>query len=303
MASFILLGCSEKNPQETPAEPPAEETSEVYQPSAESLAAARYYRRLESSLLAKGLLRTDGGGIDTQFTIEDLNRDFERITFFSEYQNNGGRFIANETASNLRRWRDPIRLKLHFGASAPETMQQEDSTFVERYVARLSRLTGHDIELVKRTERANFHVFVVSMDEQRELDTILADMNLGLSDATIRDFTTQGRSSYCFVYASSVHSVPSVHKLAVALVRTEHPDLMRQACYHEEIAQGLGLANDSPEARPSIFNDDEEFAFLTEHDEFLLTMLYDERLQPGMSAELARPIFSVIAEELMNSQS
>ena len=33
----------------------------------------------------------------------------------------------------------------------------------------------------------------------------------------------------------------------------------------------MGLANDSPEARPSIFNDDEEYALLTGHDEMLLT--------------------------------
>ena len=39
---------------------------------------------------------------------------------------------------------------------------------------------------------------------------------------------------------------------------------MRRACVHEEMAQGLGLGNDSETARPSIFNDDEEFALLTE---------------------------------------
>ena len=44
----------------------------------------------------------------------------------------------------------------------------------------------------------------------------------------------------------------------------------------------MGLANDSPDARPSVFNDDEEFAFLTRHDELLLKMLYDPRLRPGM---------------------
>jgi hypothetical protein len=44
------------------------------------------------------------------------------------------------------------------------------------------------------------------------------------------------------------------------VIRAEHPDLLRLSCLHEEIAQGLGLPNDSPRARPSIFNDDEEFA-------------------------------------------
>ena len=37
---------------------------------------------------------------------------------------------------------------------------------------------------------------------------------------------------------------------AFAVIRAEHPDLLRLSCLHEEIAQGLGLANDSPRARP-----------------------------------------------------
>ena len=60
---------------------------------------------------------------------------------------------------------------------------------------------------------------------------------------------------------------------AVAVIRAELPDRMRLSCIHEELAQGMGLANDSPDARPSIFNDDEEFAYLTTHDERMLRML------------------------------
>ena len=90
-----------------------------------------------------------------------------------------------------------------------------------------------------------------------------------------------------------------VYAKAVAVVRAEHPPLLRQSCYHEELAQGLGLPNDSPKARPSIFNDDEEFAFLTTQDELLLRMLYDQRLHPGMTAAEGRPIVERIARELL----
>jgi hypothetical protein len=71
------------------------------------------------------------------------------------------------------------------------------------------------------------------------------------------------------------------------------------ACIHEELAQGLGLANDDPQARPSIFNDDEEFALLTGHDELLLQMLYDPRLRTGMTAAEAAPVVREIAAEVM----
>ena len=65
----------------------------------------------------------------------------------------------------------------------------------------------------------------------------------------------------------------------------------------------MGLANDSPQARPSIFNDDEEFGLLTSHDELLLRMLYDPRFEAGMSAAEAAPIAREIATELLGGES
>jgi hypothetical protein len=59
---------------------------------------------------------------------------------------------------------------------------------------------------------------------------------------------------------------------------------------HEELPKGLGLPNDSPRARPSIFNDDEEFALLTDRTRLMLRILYDPALRPGMTAADARPI-------------
>ena len=64
----------------------------------------------------------------------------------------------------------------------------------------------------------------------------------------------------------------------------------------------MGLPNDSPDARPSLFNDSLEFALLTEHDEILLRMLYDPRLQPGMTVAEARPILPAVARDAIDAQ-
>jgi hypothetical protein len=109
-------------------------------------------------------------------------------------------------------------------------------------------------------------------------------------------------SVYCLVVARDSGG-SSAYVQAVAVIRAEHPDLMRLSCIHEELAQGLGLANDSPRARPSVFNDDEEFALLTRMDEILLKILYDRRLRPGMTESEARPIVEVIAAEIMGGAS
>ena len=65
----------------------------------------------------------------------------------------------------------------------------------------------------------------------------------------------------------------------------------------------MGLPNDSPQARPSLFNDDLEFALLTEHDAILLRMLYDPRLRPGMTADEARPLLPAIARDARRRSS
>jgi len=77
---------------------------------------------------------------------------------------------------------------------------------------------------------------------------------------------------------------------------------LRRACLHEEIVQSLGLTDDSPGARPSIFNDDQEFALLTEHDAILLSILYDPALSPGMRAAEAMPIVQRLARKRMHAR-
>ncbi|MEO1065715.1 MAG: DUF2927 domain-containing protein, partial [Actinomycetota bacterium] len=91
---------------------------------------------------------------------------------------------------------------------------------------------------------------------------------------------------------------PGVIEFVLVLLKDETRGALRESCYHEEFAQFMGLMNDDDRVRPSIFNDDEEFAFLTEHDTWLLRMLYDDRLRPGMTAEEVRPLLRPIIDRL-----
>lgn len=269
--------------------------------SRDSTSAERYYLRRQNELLVKGLLRQDGGGVDTAFDAEDLARNFVQIALFSEYESHRGGFLASQSADKLRRWRDPVRVMVHFGPATTEVRRQRDRAFLTRYLSRLSRATRHPVSLTRDESHANFHLFVATIDEQRALRPILEQLGTDMGRNAITNFATRGRSDYCYVFTLSSEDEPAVLGQAVALVRAELPDLMRDACYQEELAQGLGLVNDSPAARPSIFNDDEEFALLTDHDELLLRMLYDPRLQPGMTPDHARPIVAEIAAELVDS--
>lgn len=264
--------------------------------TAKSAAARAYFAQVQSALLQQGLLRTDGGGADTPFTDRMLADNFLKIAMFDEYSRSGGGFVQSETASILRKWGGPVRVGLRFGASVPKDRQATDRARVGSYLARLSQITGHPIAL--SDGNPNFWIHVVSEDEREALGPTLQAALPGLSARDVADVTQMPRSTYCLVYALSEGNSGNYTR-AVAVVRAEHPDLLRQSCFHEEIAQGLGLANDSPLARPSIFNDDEEFALLTRMDEQMLKMLYNPALRPGMTIDQVRPIAKKLAESLV----
>jgi hypothetical protein len=269
--------------------------------SEESKALARHYARVQADLVSRGLMRRDGGGPDVPFTTRNLVDNFVRIALYDEYVSQGGMLIAHATPSRLRRWEQPIRLGIIFGESIPQPQRREDTANITSYARRLSRLTGQPITM-SRPEDANFHVLVLHEDERRACGPRLRQLEPGIDYTALNTILNMPRSTFCLVFAFS-RGTSSSYDRAVAVIRGEHPDLMRLSCVHEELAQGMGLANDSPAARPSIFNDDEEFALLTGHDELLLKILYDPRLRPGMSPREARPIVQKIATELTGGPS
>ncbi len=269
--------------------------------SGRSKALSTYFNRVQSDLLSQGLLRTDGGGPDTPFTATDLARNFEMIAFYDEYERGMGLRGAHGGPGFLRRWGVPVRFGVEFGASVPEDQRRIDRANVRAYSRRLARVTGHPISVSE--SNPNFHVLFMGEDDRAQMLTRVRQIVPNINPASLNILRDIPRSIHCLVIAFSATGNDSDYREAIALVRAEHPGLLRKSCIHEELAQGLGLANDSPHARPSIFNDDDEFALLTSHDEMLLKMLYDRRLRAGMPLDEAGPVIREIAEELAGGPS
>ncbi|MEL6521830.1 MAG: DUF2927 domain-containing protein [Pseudomonadota bacterium] len=290
-----LLSSPQAVTSSVPAEPRPERTAPA--PSDASRALSIHYNRVENDLVNRGLLRRDGGGPDVPFTDRMLADNFIQIALFDEYVSRAGVLVAEENVSALRRWTRPVKLRLRFGASIPAEQREMDRRNVVRYVDRLSRVTDHPIELTGGS--ANFNVLILNEDERRGYGPQLRSLMPGITEADVQLIEDLPRDIFCVVVAFGGGETRGYSR-AVAVIRGEHPDLLRLSCLHEEIAQGLGLANDSPAARPSIFNDDEEFGLLTTHDELLLKILYDPRLTVGMTEAEARPIVRTIAQELLS---
>ena len=277
-------------------EPPFSDTER----SQSSFEVEAFFARVETKLLARGLLREDGGGPDAPFTDEMLARNFENLAFREEFSGSQGKIIRRSAESTLHRWSTRIRVKTVVGPSVDPAQTARDTMLIEEFVARLSRVTGHPIQTVQRD--GNFQVLILNDQELRVSAPLLRQLMPELT-ARETDFVEQmSRDTYCVVFASDPKQ-DGRYERAIAVIRAELPNALRTSCIHEEIAQGLGLSNDSASARPSIFNDDDEFGRLTYHDELLLQILYDRRLEPGMSLEDASSIVRSISRNLLAPNS
>lgn len=303
-AALVLAGCgvgTDGGATRAVAVPHPMAAPVVAVPETPQAAAARaYYGQVQQALLSQGLLRTDGGGEDTPFTDRMLAENFLRIALFDEYDRGATATIQRQTKSELRRWVAPVRVALRFGASVAADKRATDTARVGSYLARLASVTGHPISL--DDSAPNFFVYIVSEDERGTIGPALMQALPQLTANDVAGVTQMPRSTYCIVYAQS-DGDSGVYTRAFAVIRAEHPDLLRLSCIHEEIAQALGLPNDSPTARPSIFNDDEEFALLTKQDELMLKILYNPALHPGMLLPEAQPIVETLASRLLGGES
>jgi hypothetical protein len=54
-------------------------------------------------------------------------------------------------------------------------------------------------------------------------------------------------------------------------------------CAYEELLQGLGIINDDNSVPWTMFNDDVQMGFFDVYDQYLVNILYDPRVRPGMT--------------------
>jgi hypothetical protein len=254
--------------------------------------AARAYAELTRYAQELGALRTERAPVDAPYTNADLARNFERIVFYSEFTLRDGALVPEEQETSLTKWREPIRYQI-----VGDAVTEAD---IETYAAlsrRLSRVTGLEIRAATAEEEDNLLILILSREGRLEaadfLEEIAGDTSRGLIFRLRED-------NYSIPCAATVGAGPDDKAIAqgLILIKAETSGLLRESCAHEEFAQALGPGNDFGGARPSIFNDDGEFALLTEHDEYILRVLYDRRLQPGMTRDEAMPLARRIIADL-----
>ena len=211
-------------------------------------------------------------GAETPVSNATLVKNFDIIAFGNEYTKR--RYDA------VRRWKRPVRI----GINAKGYPTYLD-TFIEDVAADLNAITGHPVSLYysyqkqkakslpQDFDRLKVNVFIFYL-QRNEIPKDLAKHWTGgkrrlkelLANATcVANYFTKG---------------PEIRG-ALVVIPANLPESFHYACVVEELTQIMGLPNDSTDVSPSIFNDKSRYFELTEHDKWLLRILYRAGLEPG----------------------
>lgn len=258
--------------------------------------ATALYAELTEAAREQGGLRTERDPADAPFTNADLAANFERIVFFTEFTLRDGVLEPEERETSLLKWAGPVRYRL-----VGDAVEPGDHDIYAALAAQLAEATGLDIAAAGVDEPDNMLILILGRQARREAATFLEESRIPNAGLIYR----LRADDYAIPCAASVNVDGESRAIvqALILVKAETSGLLRESCAHEEFAQALGPGNDSDAARPSIFNDDGEFALLTEHDALILRVLYDPRLRTGMKRAEAMPIARQIIDELRPQRS
>jgi hypothetical protein len=251
---------------------------------------SQVYAAIEETYRAEGKFRAEYDPLDAPLDAATIIKNFAYVAQRSETNVVDGTAITKGAPQPLVRWDSPINLWT-LGAS------EADKQHIDTLSQRVSELTGLSVSRTRDAQIANLYILVADADERRDLSALIATLGHS-NDAPLGQVWPEQVKFPCI---TRVAIDPVLHTVqwAMILIKGELNGAFRRSCFTEELVQSLGLFNDGAHIRPSIFNDDAEFIELTRHDEYLLEILYDHRLRPGMSRETAEPIVREIATKLL----
>jgi hypothetical protein len=199
----------------------------------------------------------------TTFTDAEIIEGFFKIAFGAEF-NLAGRI------DRIRKFDGPVRV--HAISDAKPDRRRQVGAVVADIRAHVAHL---DIAMTRDSEAANLMVRLVRNRDIRR---------------TVRDYF--GRTQAARIQRSLDPQCLSGFRKD-ANYRIEHADVILPVdvdefvfydCAYEELLQALGPINDDPSVPWTMFNDDVSLGFFGIYDQYLLNILYDPRIRPGMTA-------------------
>jgi hypothetical protein len=196
------------------------------------------------------------------FTNEQIKDGFFKIAFQAELQ-------VGPKSDRVRKFDEPVRIFIDSKA------QPDRSAEIATIVADIRRRIDHlDVAITDDKEAANF---VVSLVADRDVaTTIRARYGTSRANKIEKALTPQCLSG---IGKDKQFRI----RRAEVILPVDAGDFTFYDCAYEELLQGLGAINDDASVPWTMFNDDVQMGFFDVYDQYLLNILYDPRVRPGMT--------------------
>ncbi|MPZ56194.1 MAG: DUF2927 domain-containing protein [Rhizobiales bacterium] len=203
----------------------------------------------------------------TTFSDAEITGGFLKIAFGAEY-NLAGR------VDRIRKFDGPVWVYVE-NRGKPDRRAQ-----VTAVVAHIHAHVEHlDIAMTNNRRTANV---VVRLVRNRDIPrTIRTYFGRGQADRIQRTLDPQCLSGFRKDAAYRIQH-------ADVILPVDAGDFVFYDCAYEELLQALGPINDDPSVPWTMFNDNVQLGFFGIYDQYLLNILYDPRIRPGMTVAEVR---------------
>jgi hypothetical protein len=196
------------------------------------------------------------------FSNDEIKDGFFKIAFSAEMQ-------VGAPADRVRKFDEPVRIFIDSKA------QPDRSAEIAAVVADIrSRINHLDIAITGDREAANFVVMLVSDNEVSA--TIRARYGAPRAKQIEKSLSPQCLSG---IGKDKQFRI----RRAEAILPVDAGEFTFYDCAYEELLQALGAINDDQSVPWTMFNDDVQMGFFDVYDQYLLNILYDPRIRPGMT--------------------
>jgi hypothetical protein len=200
----------------------------------------------------------------TDFTDDEIKDGFFKIAFNAELQ-------LDTPAQRVRKFDEPVRIFLD-SKSGPDR-RPEIAAVIDDIRAHVNHL---DVAVTNDRQAANFVVrLVAAHDFDRTIRALYG------SDKAKRIQKTLAPQCLSGIGKDERYRI----RRAEVILPVDAGDFTFYDCAYEELLQALGAINDDRSVPWTMFNDDVQMGFFDVYDQYLLNILYDPRVRPGMTKD------------------
>jgi Protein of unknown function (DUF2927) len=198
----------------------------------------------------------------TSFTNDEISRGFFKIAFGAELQ-------FDRRVERIRKFDEPVRVFVD------DHGRPDDRAKIAEVIADIrARIEHLDIAMADDRAAANVVVRLVrSGDLKRTIQSVYG-----------HDKSKQIQRSLDPQCLSGIAKDKRYRiRRADVILPVDAGEFVFYDCAYEELLQALGPINDDPSVPWTMFNDDVQMGFFDVYDQYLLNILYDPRVRPGMT--------------------